>query len=411
MQKCSKFQFQSKILEKKFLFIIFSIVLVSILPQVFAEDDLDTLLAEKNAVLIEQQLIIFEVGKHADIQVKHVIETGAWDINRPRVIEVFPGAHSDLTVVDEDGDRLNFSYEGETFEESKYIILNQKLGNYDLIAEYSLDNFMELKNGLWAKELVLGNDVTVMVEDDIELIFVNSRPIDVSEAKGINCIGCSMNLEYFDIEKVSSKEILLSNEKFTIDFLSNGKISEIEFIGGGKQLLSFDVTEKDQLFVIKIPLDLMLNPYDVYLTEKDDMDLDQIDKIRKTEFSQDETHVNVSFRTFGEGTVSVVGATPEEHQKKLEQIEKIKSREVKSEAIEKEKGLALPIPGTKAASELAAKSGQMNEEKKVDDLSFADELAKGPVQNSEDNTIIVAIVAGIIIAGIIGGVIFKLKKN
>ena len=411
MQKCSKFQFQSKILEKKFLFIIFSIVLVSILPQVFAEDDLDTLLAEKNAVLIEQQLIIFEVGKHADIQVKHVIETGAWDINRPRVIEVFPGAHSDLTVVDEDGDRLNFSYEGETFEESKYIILNQKLGNYDLIAEYSLDNFMELKNGLWTKELVLENDVTVMVEDDIELIFANSRPIDVSEAKGINCIGCSMNLEYFDIEKVSSKEILLSNEKFTIDFLSNGKISEIEFIGGGKQLLSFDVTEKDQLFVIKIPLDLMLNPYDVYLTEKDDMDLDQIDKIRKTEFSQDETHVNVSFRTFGEGTVSVVGATPEEHQKKLEQIEKIKSREVKSEAIEKEKGLALPIPGTKAASELAAKSGQMNEEKKVDDLSFADELAKGPVQNSEDNTIIVAIVAGIIIAGIIGGVIFKLKKN
>ena len=398
-------------MEKKFLFIIFSIVLVSILPQVFAEDDLDTLLAEKNAVLIEQQLIIFEVGKHADIQVKHVIETGAWDINRPRVIEVFPGAHSDLTVVDEDGDRLNFSYEGETFEESKYIILNQKLGNYDLIAEYSLDNFMELKNGLWTKELVLENDVTVMVEDDIELIFANSRPIDVSEAKGINCIGCSMNLEYFDIEKVSSKEILLSNEKFTIDFLSNGKISEIEFIGGGKQLLSFDVTEKDQLFVIKIPLDLMLNPYDVYLTEKDDMDLDQIDKIRKTEFSQDETHVNVSFRTFGEGTVSVVGATPEEHQKKLEQIEKIKSREVKSEAIEKEKGLALPIPGTKAASELAAKSGQMNEEKKVDDLSFADELAKGPVQNSEDNTIIVAIVAGIIIAGIIGGVIFKLKKN
>ena len=120
----------------------------------------------------------------------------------------------------------------------------------------------------------------------------------------------------------------------------------------------------------------------------------------------------VSFRTFGEGTVSIVGATPEEHQKKLDQIEKIKAREVKSEVIEeREKGLALPIPGTKAASELAAKSSQMNEEEEVNKLSFADELEKGPVQNSEDNTIIVAIVAGIVIAGIIGGVIFKLKKN
>ena len=95
----------------------------------------------------------------------------------------------------------------------------------------------------------------------------------------------------------------------------------------------------------------------------------------------------------------------------MEQIENIKAREVKSEAVEKEKGLALPIPGTKAASELTAQSSQMNEEEMVNELSFADELKKGPVQNSEDNTIIVAIVAGIVIVGIIGGVIFKLKKN
>ena len=141
------------------------------------------------------------------------------------------------------------------------------------------------------------------------------------------------------------------------------------------------------------------------------MDLDQMDKIRKTEFSQDETHVSVSFRTFGEGTVSIVGATPEEHQKKLDQIENIKAREVKNEVEEKEKGLALPIPGTKAASELAAKSGQIDKEGEVDNLSFSDELKKEPIQNSEDNTMILAIIVGVIIAGIIGGVIFKLKKN
>ena len=397
-------------MEKKVLFIIFSIVLISISPQIFANDELDALLAEKNAVLIEQQQIIFEVGKHSDIQVKHVIEIGGWNADRPRIIEIISGTHSNLTVVDEDGDRLNFSYNAETFEDSKYIILNQKLGNYDLIAEYTLDNFMELKDGLWAKELNFGEDVTVMIEDDIELIFANSRPIDVSDAKGINCIGCNMMLEYFDNEKFSSKEIFSGDDKFTIDFLSNGEISEIEFIRGGPQLLNFNVIEKDQLFVMKIPLEYLLNPYDVFFTEKDDTKLDQIDKIRKTESSQDETHVNVVFRTFGEGVVSIVGATPEEHQKKLEQIENIKAREVKSAGIDKEKGLALPIPGTKAASELTAQSSQMNEEE-VDQLSFADELKKGPVQNSEDNTMILAIIAVAVIAGIIGGVVFKLKKN
>ena len=119
-----------------------------------------------------------------------------------------------------------------------------------------------------------------MIDDDIGLIFANSRPIDVSDAKGINCIGCNMILEYFDEEKFSSQEIFFGNDKFTIDFLSNGKISEIEFIGGGAQLLNFNVIGEDQLFVLKIPLEYLLNPFEVYFTENDDMDLDQVDKIR-----------------------------------------------------------------------------------------------------------------------------------
>ena len=108
-------------MEKKLLFIIFSIVLISISPQVFANDELDALLAEKNAVLIEQQQIIFQVGKYSDAQVKHVIETGGWNADRPRIIEIISGTHSNLTVVDEDGDRLNYSYDAETFEDSKSV--------------------------------------------------------------------------------------------------------------------------------------------------------------------------------------------------------------------------------------------------------------------------------------------------
>ena len=409
MQRGTKFQSQSKILEKKLLFIIFSVVLISISTQVFAEDDLDALLTEKNAVLIEQQQIIFEVGKHSDIQVKHVIETGAWSENRPRVIEVLPGAHSNLTVVDEDGYKMGFSYDAEAFEDSKYIILNQKLGNYDLIAEYTLDDFMELKDGLWGKNFLFSSDVMIMVDEDIELIFVNSRPVDVGDAKGINCIGCGMTLEYFDDESWNVKEISSVEKKFDIEFLSDKEISDVEFIEGGTQLLNFNVKGGEQLFVLKIPVMNFLNPYQVYFTENDDTSLDQIDKIRKTEFSQDETHVNLSFRTSGEGIVSIVGATPEEHQKRLEQIENMKARETQTEIIEDEKGVALPIPGTKAASELAAQFTLTNEEE-MDELSFAGELEKH-VEKEQENTIIIGIVAVAIIASVVGGVVFKLKKN
>ena len=398
-------------MEKKLLFIIFSVVLISISTQVFAEDDLDTLLAEKNAVLIEQQQIIFEVGKDSEVRVKHVIETGGWEADRPRVIKVISGVHSDLTVLDEDDYRLSFSYDAETFEDSKYIILNQKLGNYDLIAEYTLDDFMELKDGLWGKNFLFSSDVMIMVDEDIELIFVNSRPIDVGDAKGINCIGCGMTLEYFDDESWNVKEISSVEKKFDIEFLSDKEISDIEFIEGGTQLLNFNVKDGEQLFVLKIPVMNFLNPYQVYFTENDDTSLDQIDKIRKTEFSQDETHVNLSFRTSGEGIVSIVGATPEEHQKRLEQIENMKARETQTEIIEDEKGVALPIPGTKAASELAAQFTLTNEEE-MDELSFAGELEKHVEKEKEqENTIIIGIVAVAIIASVAGGVVFKLKKN
>ena len=399
-------------MEKKFLIIIFSIVIISFTPQVFAEGELDALLAEKNGVLIEQQSIVFEVGKQSDVRVKHVIEAGEWNSDRPRIIEILPGAQSNLSVVDEDGDRLGFSYDKETFEESNFIILNQKLGGYDLIVEYDLENFMELKNGLWKMEILFPFDVTVMVEEEMELIFINSRPIDVSDAKGINCIGCGMSFEFFENDQMIEKEILFNQQKFEIGVLSNKEILNLQFVGGGSQILNFDVTNDDQIFVLKIPLKLLKNPFDVYLTEKNDMELDQIDKIRKTEFAQDETHVNLSFRTNNEGTISVLGATPEEHQRKLEQIEWMKENEVKSKINkEGEKGLALPLPGTEAASELAGQMSEKNDGEQTETLSFANELKQGQRQNSENDITIVGIIGGIIATAVIVGIVLKLKKK
>ena len=200
-------------------------------------------------------------------------------------------------------------------------------------------------------------------------------------------------------------------DSINIECLSFGKISNLEFIEGGSQLLNFDVEDVDQLFILKIPHENFLNPFEVYFTEKDDTSLDQLDKIRKTEFSQDDIHVKLSFRTIGEGTVSIVGATSEEYQKKKEQIENIKAREIKSEILEKEKGLALPIPGTKAASELAAQMNEKNDDEQTETLSFVDELKQGQTQNSENDITIVGIIVGIIVAAIIIGVVLKLKKK
>ena len=409
MQKWSKFQFQSRILKQKISLILFTVLIISFSPQVFAQEELDTVLQETNGVLIEQQKIILEVGRHPDVRVKHLIETGVWSFDRPRIIEILPGMHSDVAVVDEDGYGLNFSYDGETFEESKYIILNQKNGNYDLYAEYNLKDFMELNNNLWNKEIKFPHDVMIMIDDDIDLVFVNSRPVDVTSVKGMNCVGCFLNEFAYFVDNNSKTELISFNEKeIPIEVFSNQKISQVEYVYGGSQFLSFNVDDTEQLTVLKIPLELLLNPFDVYFTEKDDTALDQLDKIRKTEFNHEKTHVSVAFRTSSEGVVSITGATAEEHQMSLEQIKNRVQAEVKSQIVEEKKGIPIPIPGTDEYENIQASGNEQIEQK--DTLSFSDELSKGQTsESSQDYTIILAIIG--IIAAIIIGVIVKVKKN
>ena len=392
MQRWSKYQFQSRILERKILFLIFTTMIIGFSPHAIGQEELGK--------LVEEQKIVFEIGRDSSVHVKHIIEFGKWNPDAPRIVKILSGPHSNLTVYDEDGDRMGHTFDGETFEESEYVIVQQKFGCCDVFVEYDLDNFLEKNNGIWKKEIKFPFDVLVMLDDDIELIFVNSRPVDVSEAKGVNCVGCNLILEFFDSEKMQIEKVLYNEKEFVIDIKSNGNISNMEYVSGGNQLLNFNVKNLDQLTVLKIPFELVLNPFDVYFTEEEDSSLEQLDKIRKTEFGQDETHAYVSFRTNAEGVISIVGASQEDYQKKLAQINEQKLAAKPAQIIEEEKGIAVPIP-------------QMNDgqEVQIEDsgkLSFEDELLKKQ-QEESDNTIII-IIAGII-AAIIIVILIKIKKN
>ena len=414
MQRWSKFQSQSKKLNKEFLFALFAVVLISMPFHAFgqvakpdgwvSEEERKELM--DRGILVNEQLMVFQISRDSSIKVKHVIETGSWAESQPRIIEILEGPHSNVRVIDEDGDRHAFAFVGETFEESEHVILKQKPSCCDLILEYELENFLELNNNLWKKEIKYSNDVMMIFDEEIDIIFVNSRPIELEDASGINCVGCYMMLEFFDKEKIIKQEIIFNEEKFVIEILTENDISEVKFFGGGNDILNFNVNEKDQLFILKIPFELFLNPFDVYLTEKNDMELDQVDKIRMTEYGQDATHVNLSFRADKEGTISILGATQKEHDMKAERIEKTRLLETQSSVIEQEKGIAIPMPGqtdNKENSQVGMTS--MGEGK----LSFEDELKEVEMRNSYDFLTIIVIVG--IIAAIIIPIIIKVKKS
>ena len=426
MQKCSKFQFQSKILYKSIFCGIFTILLIfSINSQVYGESnervdiskyvDMDGRpFASDFAEVRQTDKIIFEVGKDTTVHVKHVIIGSGWGDLEPKLIKMLPGKHSNLEVADEDGDPLRpIGFVGETFEESEYIIAGQKAYKaYDLVAEYDLENFLELSDdGLWSKHLVFPHDVEIFFDDEIEIIFANNRPVDIKSAKGINCMGCDIRIEFFDesepiIKKVfrsenKFEEISNAGKEFTLEFFSDGTIDNLDYI---KELnyLSFNGNKENQLISMKIPLDLLLSPYHVFLSEYDQEILVESDQIRKSEYGQTETHANLTFRPGTEGMIHVVGSDEMEHEKLLSKLQKLTDQAVASEAND-------PYSLTDAI-------------KNQDTIENDDELKNdseklyenwGDINSNKDenidNTIIFVIVG--IVAVIIVGIVIKLKKN
>ncbi len=347
--------------------------------------------------------IVFEIGKDTTVHVKHIIIGDTWQPHEPKAIKMLPGKHSNLQVVDEDGDYLRpIGFVGETFEESEYIIAGQKShAAYDLVAEYDLENFLELNDRLWTKHFVFPHDVMIYVDDEVEIIFANSRPVDISDADGVNCIGCDILIEFFDETELITKTVIrtdtrfeeISNtgEEYSVEFLSDGAIGELNFINE-LNYLSFDVNQENQLFLIKIPLDLLLSPYHVFLSEIDQDILVDSDQIRKSEFEQNATHANLSFRANTEGVIHIVGSTEMEHEKLLDKLEK-----------------RIPEPAKETIDDVK----QSNE--KLDDTTMEQlyddwENTSSNANNNEDNTMIFVIIAGVVIAVIVG-IVIKLKKN
>ena len=402
MQKWSKFQYQSRVLKSEIILLTLLVGLTLALPHSFAQnedgeerqsisriqqfsvDEKKERLGEIFEIDIKEQKIRLEITSDSDVMVTHIIETGFWSENEPRMIKILPGVHSELIVTDEDGDYYPFTWEDKTFEDSEYVILQTKLRNYDLHVKYELKNFLEVQNSLWMKNISLPTDVEILFDERIDVVYTNSRPIDVSSSDGLNCIGCNMKLEFFNEEKFFVEEVITEEAENEVKFWSNGQINNFEFNNEIREIY-FKTEIEDQLITLEIPLDLILFPFEVYLTQEEDDILDQIDKIRKTEFGFNQDSVKLSIRPTSVGEISIIGATQDEHNAVFEKM------------LLEQKPIENPMEGIEESGE------------KVSSQEVFESWGESTENKSPDYTIILAIIG--IIAAIIIGVIVKVKKN
>tara|TARA_B100001540_G_C15570473_1_gene534713 strand:- start:216 stop:788 length:573 start_codon:yes stop_codon:yes gene_type:complete len=190
-----------------------------------------------------------------------------------------------------------------------------------------------------------------------------------------------MSLLFFDNE--DGEELLIDDLDKSINVISNGKILDHTF---SSELRQFDFrTEKNnQLITLEIPLEIMLYPFEVYFTEDNDTTLDQIDKIRNTEFSHNDTDVKLSFLVDNIGKIWVIGATEEEHKTGYERI-------------------------LQADTQVKVEEKMVVEEEIDSPLEYYENWGEQTKDDSNDDTMIYLVI-GIAIAIVIG-IIIKIKKS
>ena len=228
------------------------IITLSIIPFAFADIPFDQ---------VAQQEIKIYVGNGADARVVHDIR----DFNGTAKVEFIDG-HSNLSVPC----ILSCPYEldnaEQNFEASKYMVFKQYPAFHtDLTVEYDLENVMELNDGLWKWNFSDDSNPGFYFDDEIDMVFINSTPIDISQAPGIKCLGsggdsCEIILEFFDKDQTLSSSFI---EPYIL-IQTDGKISNFKI---EKNIIKFDVKKQGQYVLIDIPTNVIIEKPNVYAVE------------------------------------------------------------------------------------------------------------------------------------------------
>jgi len=209
-------------------------------------------------------------------------------------VETIAGTMSNLSVTDVDGNGAQYL----TLEKYPIAIVLTPSDNNMIFIKYDLNDVIVSKNGIWTWEWIGIEKTNFYFPDSIDIIWINDRPVYIGE-KGIRHHGGQMTLEYVLDEPVILKKVAWEDKKFDVGIRTLTDIDKFEFSQPSKSI-TFDTPESNSLVTIIIPLELLWEPYDVYVNSN---------KTLNSEFYNNGTHVWLGFRPDTFGTISIIGTT------------------------------------------------------------------------------------------------------
>ncbi len=236
-----------------------------------------------------QRSIEVVINLDGDVHVKHIVALS----NTPRQIELIPGTVSNLSVTNEQGEEKQFSVIGDS---DGVLFLPSR---EDSIVEYDLEDALSKKDNVWTWDFLYLNKVTFIFPEEVDLIFLRDNPVYLDESRGIACHGCQTVFEYSINEPKIFKDVEWEDKMFVVEINSHSNIDEFIFDQPTKSI-TFNVLDENKFLTIIIPLELLWEPYSVFLNNE---------KIRSYEYINNGTHIWLNMKPGTTGEISIIGTT------------------------------------------------------------------------------------------------------
>jgi len=266
----------------KFTGIFVIILLILVVPSATAQE---INIAEK----ANQKSVIVTINEAGDIHVMHIVSSS----NSPKQVELIDGEIQNLIITDDEGEEKMITKIGNN--DAVMIFPSSS----DSIIEYDLKDVLFLKDNLRTLDFLYLETTSFILPEELDLIFVNDRPVYLGDKKGFTCHGCQVVLKYAFNEPKNIINVNWENQEFDVEMQTFADIENFEFDQPTKEI-SFDVKDSNQHITTIIPLELLWGPYVVSLDDE---------KILFQDYENNGTHVWINMKPSAIGKISIIGTT------------------------------------------------------------------------------------------------------
>ena len=264
--------------------IIFS--LISVIPTAYGQLGLG---AEANQKSIE----VF-IDKSENVNVKHIV----YSSNNPGNVPLFYGiVENSLKVTDEEGVEIEFGRSGNDAEGITGLLIFGSQKN--TIIEYDLMEVKTLQDNLWSLNLQYPETFSIIIDSEINSIFLNNNLIQLGDKNGISINGGGkINLQHYATTPKIIKEVKWEENEFVVEIISNSEIQKFNFNQEEKSI-SFQINDENEFVTITMSEELLGGPYVVLLDNE---------KIQYNLVNNEGT-ISLNLKPQSTGQVTIIGTT------------------------------------------------------------------------------------------------------